>query len=124
MINFIAVGIGGLIGSILRYSVALIPMSFGYLPVKTLLVNFIGSFVIGCTGQYMALQPNIPQHWLLFVQVGICGGFTTFSTFSLETYDLITNNQYGMAALYIIGSVASCLVAVFLGMYLTKTLIG
>ena len=121
MINFIAVGIGGLIGSVLRYSVTLIPISTGLFPLKTFVVNFIGSFVIGCVGQYMAIQPEMPRHWILFVQVGVCGGFTTFSTFSLEAYDMLNQNQYGMVAIYMAASVALCIFAVFLGMYVTST---
>lgn len=122
MVNLIAVGIGGLIGSVLRYSVALIPIYTGLFPLKTFIVNFLGSFIIGCTGQYMALQPEIPQHWVLFVQVGICGGFTTFSTFSLEAYNMIHQNQYGMALFYMGASIALCIFAVFMGMYVMRSI--
>ena len=87
------------------------------------MINFIGSFVIGCFGQYMELQPGISQFWVLFVQVGICGGFTTFSTFSLESYSLISNNQIGTAFLYMFLSLIICLFAVFAGIIVTKYLI-
>lgn len=122
MLNFIAVGLGGLIGAISRYSIMLIPISTSYWPIKTLLINFVGSLVIGCTGQAVAMQPDISPYWVLFIQVGICGGFTTFSTFSLETYNLINDNQFGTAAVYIIASVTLCVIAVFLGIYLVKTM--
>lgn len=124
MINFVAVGLGGFIGSVLRYSIGLIPLSTAFFPINTFIINFIGSFLIGCTSQFMILQPDTPRYWLLFVQVGICGGFTTFSTFSLETFDLIQTNQYGMAGLYMAGSIGLCLLAVFLGMAFTKFILG
>ena len=89
MLNCIFVGLGGFVGSILRYLVGLIPIKnpSGF-PINTFLFNVFDSRLI------------------LFLKVGICGGFTTFSTFSLETAELIKNGSIALAVLYIVLSVS------------------
>ena len=85
-LNCLFVGLGGFVGSVLRYLVGFIPTgAVATFPIKTLVINIVGSFVIGlvCTLASRLGTAMNPQ-LLLFLKVGLCGGFTTFSTFALE----------------------------------------
>ncbi|MDO4170628.1 MAG: fluoride efflux transporter CrcB [Lachnospiraceae bacterium] len=114
--DFIFVGIGGALGSMLRYAISLIPYKQTF-PLLTLITNICGAILIGyITG--VATKRNLPQHTILSLKTGLCGGFTTFSTFSLEAYNLIQNGNYGYACLYILFSLGGCLIGVWGGMLL------
>ena len=113
MVECIIVGAGGFIGVILRYLIGLIPISpeSGF-PVKTFLINIIGSFGIGIVAALAArnsLNPKIS----LFLKVGICGGFTTFSSFALETNQLMAKGQIATSVCYVTLSVLFGVLAVF-----------
>ena len=112
MIPCICVGLGGFAGASLRYLCGMIPFA-GSFPLITLLINLAGSFCIGLiaalSGQF--LSPNLT----LFLKTGFCGGFTTFSTFSLETVQLIGKGKAPAAVLYAVLSVCLCLLGVYLG---------
>lgn len=115
--NFLAVGAGGAIGAMGRYAVGLIPaLQRGAFPLHTLLINLGGAILIGSAQRWTDLSPTL----LLFWRVGICGGFTTFSTFSLESLTLLENGRTWLFALYALLSVALCLAGVWLG----KTMIA
>ena len=87
MMSVLCVGAGGFVGAVSRYGLGLIPLASG-LPLVTLLINFTGSVVIGAVAEAASLAPTaLPREAVLFLKVGLCGGFTTFSTFSLETLD-------------------------------------
>jgi CrcB protein len=88
---------------------------FGF-PFGTFIVNLVGSFVMGLFAGYFAYRAGIPQHVRLFLTTGILGGFTTFSTFSLDAAVLIERHSYGLAAGYIVGSIAAGLSALFFGL--------
>jgi len=107
MLNCIFVGLGGFVGSILRYLVGLIPIKnpSGF-PINTFLINVIGSLAIGVIACLASKNSNLDSRLILFLKVGICGGFTTFSTFSLETAELIKNGSIALAVLYIVLSVS------------------
>lgn len=123
MLNCLAVGAGGFIGAVLRYLLGLVPLKTD-LPIKTLAVNIIGCFVIGIVSG-LAEKP-LAEHpvLVLFLKVGICGGFTTFSSFALETGDLISDSRYVTAAAYAAASLVIGTAAVFLGQLLTKSIVG
>ena len=107
MVNCLAVALGGALGSVLRYLIGLIPVNERFLfPIKTFAINVIGCFVIGLVTALALKSNNLNPKLVLFLKVGICGGFTTFSTFALETSTLLKNGHAGMAALYMILSIA------------------
>ena len=118
LIVFIGAGIGGA----LRHGVnvgATRLFGFGF-PYGTLIVNIVGSFVMGLFAGYFAFRAGIPQHLRLFLTTGILGGFTTFSSFSLDTALLIERHSFGLAAGYVVGSVAAGLSALFFGLALFR----
>ena len=113
MIKCLIVGAGGVIGAIGRYLIGLLPMNpeNGF-PVKTFLINVIGCFIIGIIAALAdrnAVNPNL----VLLIKVGICGGFTTFSSFALETEGLLTKGQTVVALMYVIASIVCGVLAVF-----------
>jgi CrcB protein len=126
MWNWLAVAFGAATGGMLRYGVALwfgsrAPAGF---PWGTLFINITGSAFIGFFSTLSGPEGRLlasPQTKLL-VMTGICGGYTTFSTFSLETLRLMQDRQYGAAALNAVGSVLLCLLGVWLGHTLAATL--
>ena len=115
MLNCLLVGLGGFIGAVLRYLISLIPIknpeSF---PINTFIINIIGAFAIGCIAFAVSKNENIDPKLLLFLRVGICGGFTTFSTFSLETAELIQGGSVLTAVIYVIFSIVVGVLAVML----------
>lgn len=106
MLNCLAVGLGGFIGAVVRYLIGFIPIknptSF---PIHTFIINIVGAFAIGCIVFAAAKNGHMDSRVILFLKVGICGGFTTFSTFSLETAELIKNGCVTVAVLYVVASV-------------------
>lgn len=122
MLNCFVVGAGGFIGAVLRYLLGLVPLKSD-LPIKTLAVNIIGCFAIGIIAglaeRALADNPRL----VLFLKVGICGGFTTFSSFALETGDLMNGGRYAAAALYVLSSTVLGIAAVFLGQILIKSIV-
>jgi CrcB protein len=111
------VAAGGAIGASARYLVALALASEGekLLPWYTLLANISGAFLLGIVITLVAERSMLSETWLLFLGVGVLGGYTTFSTFSFETLDLIRDGLYAQAATYSLGSLALGLAAVALG---------
>ena len=119
MPGFILIAIGGAIGSVGRYYVSRLIMllSGGVFPFGTMVVNVSGAIAIGFLAAMSAPESRFfvsPQARLFFM-TGICGGYTTFSTFSLETVALIGDGQWIDASLNAVGSVLLCLTAVWLG---------
>jgi CrcB protein len=118
--SYLVVMLGGALGSAARLGLAsLLAMRYGdAFPIGTLVVNVLGCFVIGLYGGLTGPQGALAASPLSrqFVMIGILGGFTTFSSFGLQTYDLVTNGQYFRGSLYVVLSVFVCLAAVWLGM--------
>lgn len=115
--ELIVVGIGGAIGSILRFLTSKISVHFynGIFPLPTFIVNLLGCFLIGILIAYFSQHPANQQLRLLMI-TGFCGGFTTFSTFSSENLVLFQNGNIGVGALYLGLSVLGGVLAVWLGM--------
>lgn len=113
MTGVLFTGLGGAVGAASRYLMCLIPNKYDF-PFITLAVNLIGAFLIGFiagAASAKSLSPNL----VLFLKTGICGGFTTFSTFSLETLTLIEKGRMPAAVLYATASLLGCLIGVKLG---------
>lgn len=118
-IVFLGAGIGGA----LRHGVNVAAgrlLGLGF-PFGTLIVNVVGSFLMGVLAGYFAFRPGIGQHMRLFLTTGILGGFTTFSAFSLDAALLIERHAYGAAAGYMVGSVAASVAALFFGLAIFRT---
>ena len=106
MLDIVAVGCGGFIGAVLRYLIGLIPVNESTVfPIKTFLINVVGCILIGLIAVYAGKHAEVNPKLILFLKVGICGGFTTFSTFALESTDLIKGGHAGVAVLYVLLSV-------------------
>jgi CrcB protein len=93
-------------------------------PIGTLIVNVSGSFVMGALAVVIARQTGDTTASRLLLMVGFCGGYTTFSTFSLDTVSLIERGSPGLAALNLLGSVALALLAAVAGIMLARVLLG
>ena len=107
MIDCLAVTLGGAVGSVLRYLIGLISLNEKYLfPAKTFVINVLGCFLIGLITALSLKSSNLNPRQVLFLKVGICGGFTTFSTFALESSNLLKNGHTGIAILYMALSLA------------------
>lgn len=120
----LAVAIGGAAGSVARLlvgfgSTRMLGLAF---PWGTLIVNIAGSFLIGVLVEAFALRWNLSQAWQAFLTVGFCGGFTTFSTFSLDSYALVQRGEIGLAALYVVASVVLSIGALFAGLHLVRAI--
>ena len=112
--NFLLVGLGGAIGSMVRYA-AYVLVGTKTFPFATLTVNIIGSFIIGLVLAFSLKDESFLNNWKLFLATGICGGFTTFSAFSAENVVLLQNEKYGLALVYILVSIITGIVAAWLG---------
>jgi CrcB protein len=117
------IALGGALGSVLRYlTTACATKLFGLgFPVGTLTVNILGSFLMGVLVAVLArVLPEQQYEWRLFLAVGVLGGFTTFSAFSLDVVTLIQNQQHAQAAFYVLASVLLSVAALMLGLWLVR----
>lgn len=115
---YLAVGLGGALGAMGRYFASSLMMRFiaiGF-PLGTLAVNVAGSFAMGVIIEILALYGHLSQEWRGFLTIGILGGFTTFSAFSLEVALMLERNDFWQAALYVSASVLLCVGGLFLGL--------
>lgn len=108
------VGAGGCIGAVCRYLIGMIPVRASF-PVITLIINLAGAVLIGVIAGAALENPCFPKEMVLFLKTGVCGGFTTFSTFSLETLTLIEQNKIVTASAYAVVSVILCIIGVWIG---------
>ena len=126
-INLLCVAVGGGLGAVCRYLCGLIPVAeCGGFPIMTLLINFVGALLIGIIAEIADSAANayfnISDKVILLLKVGFCGGFTTFSTFSLEMFNLVDRGKVWLALAYALVSVVICFAGVLLGRYLIKTI--
>lgn len=121
MLDCLLVGIGGFIGAVCRYLFGFIPLKAesGF-PVKTLTINLLGAFAIGLITALVIKNESFSPRLELLLKVGVCGGFTTFSTFAYETAGLMQSGSTGIALSYALTSVILCVGAVFGAQMLAK----
>jgi CrcB protein len=124
--NYLIVFIGAGIGGMLRQgiNVAALKWAGNGFPWGTLVINILGSFIMGLVAEYWALKSGLPQTTRLFLTTGVLGGFTTFSAFSLDTALLYERGEALTAAGYAIGSVVLSVAALFGGLAIIRHVVG
>lgn len=121
----LAVGVGGGIGALARFYMAAAVQPAGALfNWGIFVVNITGGLLMGIIVEASALKLNLPPDLRTFLTVGILGGYTTFSTFSLDSALLLQKGEYALAAAYMIGSVVLSILALFAGLWLVRALYG
>lgn len=124
MLNITAIFIGGGLGAVLRYLAGMLCSNFLKInfPLATFIVNIAGCFILGFLYFLYIEKVQLPSYVKLALTVGFCGGLTTFSTFSLELFELLNSSQVLNAVLYLLLSVIIGLLAVCFGGYCAKFL--
>jgi fluoride exporter len=121
VIEFVLLAAGAVTGAYLRYRLVESPVSIYGLPLNVLIVNILGSFILGFFS-IMSPALNLDSKYTLLVAVGFCGSFTTMSSFALETGNLFEGNRFGLVALNILANVGLSLGAIFGGRTLADVL--
>jgi fluoride exporter len=118
-----AVGVGGGLGALARYYIAAWVQPAGALfDWGIFAVNISGGLLMGMIVEASALRLNLPPDLRAFLTVGLLGGYTTFSTFSLDSALLLQRGEYAQAAVYVIGSVVLSILALFAGLWIVRTI--
>lgn len=110
---YIFVGLGGALGSMLRYLLSSSIKTQNNFPLGTFIINVVGSFLIGLIAFY-AEKNNLDSRLVLFLKVGFCGGFTTFSTFAFEIFKMGDTNKFGTGLFYAGLSIILSLFAIYM----------
>jgi len=122
--NFLLVGLGGALGAIARYGISTLLPNFDpsrHFPVATLLANAVGSLLIGFVIAAFFIGARLGDEWRLLMIVGVLGGFTTLSAFSLETMQLVQAGRLGVAAMYAILSLVGMPVLCAIGWWIGRS---
>lgn len=121
--NILFVAIGGMLGSVARYLLTALVVSFMpyAFPFGTFAVNLIGCFVMGATIGIAERYTWFQHGWRILLTAGFCGGFTTFSAFAIENVELLIDKNYGTFAAYSVVSFVVCIVAALAGLMLTRS---
>ncbi|PJA99241.1 MAG: fluoride efflux transporter CrcB [Ignavibacteriales bacterium CG_4_9_14_3_um_filter_30_11] len=122
MLNYFYVGLGAALGGGLRYWVSNVVYKFlpTFFPYGTLIVNALGSFILGFLIFYFDQRELLSQNLKLFLTIGFCGGFTTFSTFSFETIKLFQDSEIYLGMLNILLSIILSFLGIYLAYILSK----
>lgn len=120
------VAAGGAVGAVARYFMThwVTRLTGAGFPYGTLAVNITGAFLMGIVISLLALRYNLSPVMQSFVVTGVLGGFTTFSTFTLESAVMIQRHDYGPAGLYMVASVLFCVVGLFGGMAIARMIVS
>lgn len=121
MLNAIVIFLGGGLGCACRYLMSLILKNYSLqFPLSTFFVNIVGSLILGFTAALFWRQTHLHPTIRLAIVVGFCGGLTTFSSFSWETFEMLKNGELLLALIYTTISVLTCVLAVSAGAFLSK----
>jgi fluoride exporter len=122
--NIFLVGVGGFLGSIVRYlsSVSIDQKLNSTFPYGTFTVNLVGAFVLGLVYGWASQNTNDASNTKLFLITGFCGGFTTFSAFAFENFNLLNNRMTPTALLYSLSTLLLGVLLVWIGIWITKIL--
>ena len=128
MTRFLLVAAGGALGSMARYGLGLaatrLAPNAGW-PLGTFAANVLGGLAMGLLVGWLAFKGGVQQETIrLFAAVGVLGGFTTFSSYSLEAVMMIERRDYGLAAAYVVGSVVLAVAALFVGLMIARRALG
>ena len=120
--GYLMVFLGGGLGAMMRHALNLagVRMLGTHFPYATFFINITGSIIMGIVAGYFAFRGDASQHWRLFLTTGILGGYTTFSTFSLDAALLYERGELALAAFYVIGSVLLAIAGLFAGLMLVR----
>ena len=121
--SFLFVALGGALGAVARYAISLMPVKTDF-PILTLITNILGAVLIGFIVGVTSDREDVSDNMVLFWKTGVCGGFTTFSTFSLEAYKLFENKQYLTGGIYVGLSCAFCIFGILCGKKLASLVKG
>jgi CrcB protein len=110
--------LGGGVGAAIRHGINIAGLRLlgPNFPYATVFINISGSIIMGMAAAYFAFRGDMSQHWRLFLTTGVLGGYTTFSTFSLDAALLYERDQYMLAAIYVLASVILSLIGLFAGL--------
>ena len=122
-LEFALLAVGAVSGADLRYKIVESPITIAALPINGLIVNVLGSFILGLFSA-ISLMFNLDSKFTLLFAVGFCGSFTTMSSFELEASNLVDNHRIGIAALDIAANVGLSFVAVMGGRMLGAAILG
>jgi len=117
LVASVLVASGGAVGAWLRFAAGRLIGSSGF-PLATMTVNVLGSLAMGLLAGWLARQGDGGEHWRLLLGVGVLGGFTTFSAFSLEIVTLFQRGAFGLAGIYVLASVLGGIAGLLLGLML------
>jgi CrcB protein len=120
-IEFMLLGLGALAGAFLRYKIAESPIVFGVLPINILIINVVGSFILGMF-VVISIHFNLDPKYSIFMAIGFCGSFTTMSSFALQSVSLIDSKHFVLFGLNLIGNVGLSILALVAGRVIMLTL--
>ena len=112
--KFVYVALGGAFGAMARYALSLIPVKSDF-PILTLVTNILGAILIGFIVGIAEAKNGVSDEAMLFLKTGVCGGFTTFSTFSLEAANMFDEKRAFAGGLYMVLSCTFCVLGVYVG---------
>jgi CrcB protein len=126
LMGYLIVFLGGGLGAMLRHGMNLLGARLlpdGGFPLTTLTVNITGSIVMGVLAAIFAFKGGGPQHWRLFLTTGILGGYTTFSSFSLDAAVLYERGDLLSTVVYVLASVALSIAGLFFGLIIARSVL-
>lgn len=122
-IELLFLGLGGVLGTLIRYKITSSPIIFNTLPLNVLIVNIVGSFILGIF-VVASNQWNLEGKYFLFVAVGFCGSLTTMSAFALDSVNLLENSQFVSLAIIILANVGLSIGSLFAGKTVMNLLVN